>query len=335
MSEKEISRRDFMKGVGAAAITAAAASALAGCGSSSAETASSTSAAATTAGAGTAAAADVPAPDYPFEWKELDKDTVEERGFQSFYDLGGCARGVFDAIVGQMADNFGYPYNQIPTGIFNNGHAGYTAGSLCGCIGGACAAIGLFVKPEDQDAIVKELQSWYTSTELPLYQPSMELITTTAPTVNCADSLGTWMTAAGVTERSDERRLARCAGLVADVAKKTVTLLNIYYGLEEAEATATPSEETLAENEYVASAKGMNGDVKVKVTMDGDTIAKVEVIEQSETAGIGSNAIEQLPDQFIGMSTAEEVESVDAVSGATITSDAIKEAVIACLEQVK
>ncbi len=332
MSEKEISRRDFMKGVGAAAITAAAASALAGCTSSaSAETAGSSTAAATS----TTASADIAAPAYPFTWQELDKDTVEARGFQGFYDLGGCARGVFDAIVGQMADTYGYPYNQVPTGMFNNGHAGYTAGSLCGCIGGACAAIGLFVKPEDQDAIVKELQSWYTSTELPLYQPSMELITTTAPTVNCADSLGTWMTAAGVTDRSDERRLARCAGLVADVTRKTVTLLNIYFGLEEAEATAAASETTLAENEYVASAAGMNGDVTVKVTMDGDAIAKVEVIEESETAGIGSKAIEQLPDQFIGMTTAEEVESVDAVSGATITSDAIKEAVIACLEQVK
>ncbi|WP_102341690.1 C-GCAxxG-C-C family (seleno)protein [Galactobacillus timonensis] len=329
MDEKMISRRDFLKGLGAGVISVAAVGTLAGCSTANANAAASATPESTSEAAAPAA------PTHPFAWHELDKDKVQEIGFDGFYNLNGCARGTFNAIVGQMADLYGYPYNQIPTQMFSNGHAGYTTGSLCGCLGGACAAIGLFVDPKDQDAIVKELEDWYSNTEFPIYQPKMELITTVSHSVNCSDSVGTWMAAAGVTDRSDERRQARCAGLVADVAKKTVSLLNVYFGLEEPEATAAPTEEALADNEYVASAQGMDGDVKVKVTMDNGAISNVEVLEQNETAGIGTKAVDELPSKFVGMSTAEEIDSVDAVSGATITSNAIKEAVKSCLLQVK
>lgn len=85
------------------------------------------------------------------------------------------------------------------------------------------------------------------------------------------------------------------------------------------------------ENQYIGSAEGINGDVVVRVTMDGDKIAEVEVLKQSETVGIGDKAIEVLPEQFVGMSTADSINGVDGVSGATITSNALKEAVINAL----
>lgn len=88
------------------------------------------------------------------------------------------------------------------------------------------------------------------------------------------------------------------------------------------------------ENQYIGRAAGMNGDVVVRVTMDGDAIATVEILEQSETEGIGSLAIEQMPAQFVGMSTADAINAVDGVSGATITSNALKEAVLDALSQV-
>ena len=73
--------------------------------------------------------------------------------------------------------------------------------------------------------------------------------------------------------------------------------------------------------------KGIGG-VPVTVTLDENgAIASVEVGENSETQGIGSNAIEQLPGELVGLSTAEEIDAVDAVSGATVTSNAIKDAV--------
>lgn len=91
----------------------------------------------------------------------------------------------------------------------------------------------------------------------------------------------------------------------------------------------------LGDNEYVGTANGMNGAVTVKVTMDGDAIASVEVLEHSETDGIGTLAVDQMPEKFRGLSTAEEIDGVDTVSSATITSKAIQEAVKNALAQVQ
>ena len=89
---------------------------------------------------------------------------------------------------------------------------------------------------------------------------------------------------------------------------------------------------TLADGEYKASAKGMGGDVPVTVTVKDGKIAKVEVGENSETDGIGSKAIEQLPDAIV---KANGTEGVDAVSGASVTSKAIFDAVNDCMDQAK
>ena len=89
---------------------------------------------------------------------------------------------------------------------------------------------------------------------------------------------------------------------------------------------------TMADGEYKASAKGIGGDVPVTVTVKDGKIAKVEVGENSETQGIGSKAIEQLPDEIV---KANGTEGVDAVSGASVTSKAIFDAVNDCMDQAK
>ena len=89
-----------------------------------------------------------------------------------------------------------------------------------------------------------------------------------------------------------------------------------------------PSASTNADGTLSGSARGIGGQVPVTVTLGDDgAIVSVEVGENSETEGIGSKAIDQLPDKLVGLSTAEEIDAVDAVSGATVTSEAIKEAV--------
>ncbi len=95
---------------------------------------------------------------------------------------------------------------------------------------------------------------------------------------------------------------------------------------------AAPAEAGLWYNdgEYFAEGKGIGGDVPVTVTVKGGKIAKVEVGENSETQGIGSKAIDQLPAKIV---EAGGTEGVDAVSGATVTSKAIFTAVDDCLEQ--
>ena len=77
-----------------------------------------------------------------------------------------------------------------------------------------------------------------------------------------------------------------------------------------------------------ASAPGMDGDVTVQVVADKDYIYSVEVTEQNETPGIGTIAVDQIPGQIVSYQTTE----VDSISGATITSDAIKTATKAALE---
>jgi len=80
---------------------------------------------------------------------------------------------------------------------------------------------------------------------------------------------------------------------------------------------------------YTATATGRNGDVTVSVTFADGRIADVKVLNQSETAGISDNALQQIPSAIVSGQTV----SVDAVSGATATSEAIVNAVKDCIRQ--
>lgn len=71
------------------------------------------------------------------------------------------------------------------------------------------------------------------------------------------------------------------------------------------------------------TAAGRNGPVSVEVVTDGDAIYSVRVTDQSETNGIGSAAVRKLPEKIYKTQSL----LVDGVTGATITSDAIKNAV--------
>lgn len=80
---------------------------------------------------------------------------------------------------------------------------------------------------------------------------------------------------------------------------------------------------------YTATVRGYGGDITVEVAFDKDTISAVNVTEHNETAGIGDQAIEQLCKEIVE----EQTYEVDAVSSATVTSDAIKNGVRDCMEQ--
>lgn len=170
------------------------------------------------------------APVYPYTYQKLDVATAIERGYAGYFNKGGCCRGVADAIIGELADKAGYPFNQIPIDMFANGTTGYGAGSLCGSLGGAVAAIGLVCNDDDSKKITAELFDWYRKAELPMYQPDLESDTTVANSVNCLESVGNYMEKTG-TAMGDQARKCRCAGVTGDVAGKTVELLNTYFSL--------------------------------------------------------------------------------------------------------
>lgn len=92
------------------------------------------------------------------------------------------------------------------------------------------------------------------------------------------------------------------------------------------------SDVALSAGEYLGvSHKAMGGDLQVKVTVENGKITKVEVLDNKETEGIGTKAIDALPDAIVKAGSTQ----VDNVSGATVTSNAIKEAVDDALSQVK
>jgi uncharacterized protein with FMN-binding domain len=85
-----------------------------------------------------------------------------------------------------------------------------------------------------------------------------------------------------------------------------------------------------ADGVYEASGKGIGGTVPVTVTIEGGVITDVTVGDNSETQGIGSKAIEQLPALIV---EANGIDGVDGVSGASVTSSAIFTAVTDALAQ--
>ncbi|MBR2287953.1 MAG: FAD-dependent oxidoreductase [Clostridia bacterium] len=91
----------------------------------------------------------------------------------------------------------------------------------------------------------------------------------------------------------------------------------------------TLAEAALQDGTYTASSAGMGGEVPVTLSISGGQITEVAVGENNETPGIGTLAIEQLPDVIVDQQSAD----VDVVTGATITSNAILSAVKQCLVQ--
>lgn len=83
--------------------------------------------------------------------------------------------------------------------------------------------------------------------------------------------------------------------------------------------TAGCSNEAKTET-FSATGKGYGGDITVTLEVSDGTITNVEIVGDKETEGVGSKAVEEMPDMI------KEANSfdVDSVSGATITSTAIK-----------
>ena len=80
---------------------------------------------------------------------------------------------------------------------------------------------------------------------------------------------------------------------------------------------------------YTETAKGKRGDFEVTVVISGGKINNINVGNNQETTDKGGNAIDKISSEVISAQTWD----VDAVTGATITSEAFKDAIARCLEQ--
>ena len=90
---------------------------------------------------------------------------------------------------------------------------------------------------------------------------------------------------------------------------------------------ATTESAAPAAASYTGTAQGMGGEVSVTLTIENGVITGCTAVGDNETDGIGSVVIAQFPDQVVAGNTI----NLDAVSGATITSNAFIEAAKAAL----
>ena len=100
-------------------------------------------------------------------------------------------------------------------------------------------------------------------------------------------------------------------------------------GLSHASAEEIPAE--FIPGTYTATAPGFGGDITVTITVDETRILDASITADGETESIGQVAAVELKDKILELQTYQ----IDAVSGATSTSRAVKQACESCIAQAK
>lgn len=80
---------------------------------------------------------------------------------------------------------------------------------------------------------------------------------------------------------------------------------------------------------YTGEAKGHNDQVKLEVEVDNSSIKDIKILEHKETSGMGDVALKDIPEDIIKGQTL----AVDTISGATVTSNAVIEAITNALKK--
>lgn len=91
------------------------------------------------------------------------------------------------------------------------------------------------------------------------------------------------------------------------------------------ENSNSSAENTFVAGTYEGTAKGFGGEIKATIKLSDSKIEEIVVVGDKETPTIGGVAIESMPQDML----AKQIANVDIVSGATVTSNAVIEAVTA------
>ena len=78
---------------------------------------------------------------------------------------------------------------------------------------------------------------------------------------------------------------------------------------------------------YELVSRGYGGDVVLSVGVKDGAVSGVSIASHAETKGLGSADEAPFLQRFLGLTQAGEAESVDAMGGATVSSDAVRGAV--------
>lgn len=103
-----------------------------------------------------------------------------------------------------------------------------------------------------------------------------------------------------------------------------VLIVSMLSGCKGNGESANSSSSSFKAGTFAGEAEGKEGVIKVEVTMDEpDKIKDIKIVSQSETGGLGDSALEKIKDQILEGQTL----AVDAVSGASLSSEAMLAAV--------
>jgi len=133
------------------------------------------------------------------------------------------------------------------------------------------------------------------------------------------------------------KTLPLTAADIDGIAGATITTNAVVDALNSIVEPAAPAEEAVpavaetAEGEvFTGSAQGFAGPVAVEVTVADGKITAIKIGDDqfAETAGFGAKALdEDFQKQFVGKTLPVSVSDIDAIAGATITTNAVIEAI--------
>lgn len=134
---------------------------------------------------------------------------------------------------------------------------------------------------------------------------------------------------------ADQLTKAGSTAGVDAVAGATMTSDAVFTAMDDCLAqagTGSAAAADLKDGTYTASAKGCLSDVSVTVTVSGGKVSDVAIDASGETPELGGAAAETLAD---ALTKAGSTAGVDAVSGSTLTSQAVFTAMDDCLSQAQ
>ena len=162
----------------------------------------------------------------PWPYHALDPDVTAERAFVG-YSKAHCMYGAFEAVLGQLGEEYGDPYKSFPVAMMKYGAGGVNGwATLCGALNGGAAAIQLL--SPDPNPLIDEMFVWYDKEALPDYV-SKAAKYPNVPSVSgsplCHISISNWCVKTGKKSFAPERN-ERCALIAASVARHVAFQLN-------------------------------------------------------------------------------------------------------------
>ncbi|MEA4875163.1 MAG: FAD-binding protein [Anaerorhabdus sp.] len=113
--------------------------------------------------------------------------------------------------------------------------------------------------------------------------------------------------------------------------KPATNMLDINFFTKEEVKIEFDMNQPLNDGEYQSVVDGQYGEMKVQVTITDGKISDVKIVSNNETEEIASGALKMIPEKIVESNSVE----VDVISGATLTTNRIRTAVVDCLNQAK